>query len=523
MKKQFLYLLIMPLIALFAQSCEKRNFADGELSPYILVEDVRMAYRNADIVLTSDVLAGAEKTVGVVISDHSTGNVPEGMVILQQNRGTLVHGIALRVGAQAVDYAPGDSIMVRIEGKTLKKDGFLYVDNVGPSDIEKLKSGARLNIRNTTGSAVYQRPHDFESTLVRIYGAEMTPTPLPGDTFEGTKQFYSGAELLHIRTRSTASFASTQIPEHVNVTGVLLGEPGDESRLAIWPRYNSDILDVSDPGNADELGSYPIIITGMCVDPTGGDSNHEYIQLKANVDIDFSQIPFSVVTCNNAGANAVNGSYPQAGWANGGNQTFKFNLTEGTVKKGEYFYVGSGHKRINGINSASIAEANWIRSFMYTAEGGDGLGDPAGGSANLLGNSGNPTGIAVFAGTNVGESSVPLDVVFYGGFGTATVIAPDGSMGYRITNTDYYSTIDLITGDPTPFFSMGNGRNDARFTHHGSSTAAPNGYFFQLGGTFDMTEREWITPRQQTIVILDIENSKLSDIEEGPGATVQID
>lgn len=522
MKKQLLYVFLLPMLALFTQSCEKRNFADGVLSPYILLEDVRTAYRGTDVSLSRDILAGAESTVGVVISDHSTGNVPEGMIIIQQRRGTSIRGIALHAGDIAPSYRPGDSIIVRIEGKTLKRNGFLYVDNVSQSDIEKITDGLQLVGRNVTGNTVYQRPDDYESTLVRIYGAQITPDPEPGDTFEGTKQFYSGADILHIRTLPTASFASMEVPQNVNVTGILLGEPDGENRLAIWPRYGTDILDVSDPGNADELGPIPIIITGFCNDPSGTDTNHEYIQLKANVDIDFSQIPFSVVTCNNAGANQPNaGQAPGAGWATGGQRTFKFNLTEGTVQKGEYFYVGSGHRLINGPNSTSIAEANWIRSYMYSTNGGDGFGNTA--SNNILANSGNASGIAVFAGTNVGESSVPVDVVFYGGTGTATIIAPDGSMGYRINDTDHYSMTDAIMGDPTPFFSMGNGRNDFRFGHHGYNPIPANtGFFYQLGGMFNTTERTWVTPRENTLLLI-LKDAQLSGIEEGLGATVQVD
>ncbi|NGM61577.1 hypothetical protein G5B30_06565 [Sphingobacterium sp. SGG-5] len=531
MKKQYLFLLFLPLFTLFIQSCEERDFADGTLSPYMVLQDLRMIHKGSDISLTKDLMSGAEKLRGVVISDHSAGNAPEGMIVIQQDRNSIIHGIALNVGSIASNYNPGDEIIVHIADKMLRRNGFLYIDDIQQSDIEKIAEGVQAQTRTLTGNVAYQRPEEYEGTLVRIFNVQITPEPLPGETFDGTKQFFAGSDILNIHTSPTASFASMEVPSYVNVSGILMREPNQPERLVVWPRYDNNLVDVTDTPDASHLGPNPIIITGLCVDPWSSDANHEYIQLKANVDLNFAEVSFSVVTTNNATNNTPNAQQaPGAGWATGGQRTFKFNLTEGVVRKGEYFYVGSGHKLINGANSTSIADANWIRSFMYSSEGGDGFGDAGSPTGNnIMGNSGRVSGVGVFVGTNIAENTVPIDAVFYGNTTYVnSLVDIEGSLatkGYRIPNNDHYSMETEVNGilTPTPFVRMGPGMNDFKFEHHGYSSIPDNtGFFFKLGGEFNMTTREWITPRQQTVELL-LPDSQLSQIEEGTGTTVQVD
>src|SRR5690606_33927054 len=125
-------------------------------------------------------------------------------------------------------------------------------------------------------------------------------------------------------------------------------------------------------------------------DPTSTDANYEYIQLMATKDLDFSVTPFAIVTTNNAGANTPTG-YPVDGWATGGLRTYKIDLTSGTVTKGEYFYVGA-NKNIWGSGSTDMSSSKWFQK-MYATDDGDGFGTK---TTNLLANSGNAAGIAVF-------------------------------------------------------------------------------------------------------------------------------
>jgi hypothetical protein len=497
-------------------SCEEEkniNLA-GEFSPYIAIEDVRALYRGSEVELTNNKLSHAKKIYGIVVSDHSDNNLPEDVVILQQNKRNRTRGIALKL-ANASSYLPGDSLVITIENKQLIREGFLFIQGITEVDIEKVSSGNKFQIRNTNATLLNEKPNDYESTVVKIVGGEMYPRPTAGEMFQGSKVMINGADTLNVVTLPTATFATEVLPRNINVTGIPLGTAGELYKFDIYPRSFKDIEDISDPEVPEYIGSNPVIITGYMNDPNGGDANYEFIQMKANVDINFNEVPFSLVLSTNAGAATPNpGAAPGAGWATGGGRSYKFNITEGSVKKGDYFYIGGHQRRINGPNSTSISNANWPRFIQYSTTPGDGLGNS---SSGLLPNSGNAGGIAVFIGVNVTEKSVPIDVVWFGGNGTATIIDVENEKGYRISNNDHYKITNSEDGTLQPFFSMGS--NSYRIPH---ITPTDIGAFVKLGGVFNTGTRQWSTPRGHRFETL-TKSSSLSEIEAGEGATIQED
>ncbi|MCL7986614.1 DUF5689 domain-containing protein [Sphingobacterium sp. lm-10] len=501
------------LITVFT-ACENRDHILGTLSPYITIQDLRAVHKGNDVEVTVESVNEAQWTTGVVISDVQSGNVPEGMLIVQQlQRGNKLHGIALKVGDGVTDYRIGDSLRINISGKTLRRETFLYLDGLRTGDLEVVAHVPTVAIRQVSASAINQRPHEYEGTFVQIGGAEVVPTPVGGDSFVGAKKIINGADTLVIRTLPTANYATLPVPRNLNVKGILLGDA--DGLMAVWPFSEAHIEDTSDPVIPGDLGDMPLIFTGYCPDPEGGDGNYEYIQLMANADINFAEIPFAVVTTNNAGANQPNaGAAPGAGWSTGGARTLKFNLTEGSVKKGEFFYVGGHQKRISGANSTTLAELNWVRAIPYTSSGGDGLGDA---NANILANSGNASGMALFVGTNINEASVPLDVVMFGGLGTATVIDSVANLGYRIPNNDHYNRFHPETLAPQPFFSMGS--NQYRVPHF---VPANVGFFIKLGGVFNATTRTWEVARSYYPQPLS-KQAPASVLSTGTGVTQQVD
>jgi hypothetical protein len=247
----------------------------------------------------------------------------------------------------------------------------------------------------------------------------------------------------------------------------------------------------------------PVIITGFISDVAGGDGNYEYMQFMATRDINFATTPFSVVTTNNAGASTPTG-FPANGWATGGLRTYKINLTSGTAAKGTFFYVGGIHKLINGASSTSIANANWIKNHDYVARDGEGFGTRTGG---IFANSGNASGFAIFEGTTVTSTSKPLDVMFVGTGGSLL----SGQSGYRIANTDWYDVKDPITLQDQPFYRMGT--NTLSMTY----TTGDLGFFYKLGGEYNVTLGRWMKARTQTNVLL-TKSSTLAEIE-GEGTT----
>jgi hypothetical protein len=495
MKK--IYLLLIVLTGLGFSACKKDHYAEGALSPIMAVVDLRDLYKGSDITLSTEKLNGAKQMVGVVISDATAGNAPSGLLVIQNNRRNALRGIALSVGAAASNYVPGDSVIVQLTGATLTKvNGSMQINGISASAITKVASGKTLKVQSVPSSTLLATPDVYEYTMVTVSKAVTTPEPKTGETFAGDKQINDGFGIVTLHTETAATYATKELPFSANFTGILVTTgTGTSLKLTLWPRTGDDIFALA----ATKPTS--IVITGYLTDPTGGDGNYEYIQMKATKDIDFAVTPYSVVACNNAGTNPPSPD----GWAQGLVRTYKINLTAGKVSKGQFFYAG-GNKNIWGLNSTDISAAKWIASVQYANVAGADFGTA---TANLLANSGNVAGIAVFDGITVTPTSVPLDVIMYGGNGTVYAAGPP-EIGYRITNTDYYSTINALTRQAQAFY--GGGTNTAKLGFPAT------GAFTKLGGVYDALTGRWTTGRTVTSITLTL-TSPLTTIEAGEGFT----
>ena len=511
MKIRFFYIALC-LIALAIGSCQKHDFASGELSPIISVGDLRTLFKGADVSLTKDKMLGAYQITGTVISRPDSGNVPQGIVVMQNYRRGQLRGISFSLGSAADSYHSGDSLLINVEGSTLKRvNGSLQITGLTDASIKKISSNNAVKVQSVSSYSIKTNPDQFENTLVQVKTATVSPTPKFGETFAGDRFLVNGADSILLHTEATASFASANLPASATVAGILFvgKNSAGESQLQIWPRGISDISDITKPADPNAtLGKSPVVITGYINDTKGADGNYEYFQFLATRTIDFTKTPMAVVVCTNAGAAAPNaGDAPGAGWATGGGRTYKFNLTTGLVDKGDFFYVGGNNKKINGPNTTDISSAKWIRTIPYVTTDGDGFGSA---SAGLLPNSGNAGGIAIFDGTNVVETSVPVDAILFGGTGVATIYNATTNKGYRVADNDHYSA--GATG-AQPFFYQGT--NTYVIPH---STPADAGIFVKLGGQFDATAKKWITPRKFTFYTFKA-TSALSEIETGTDIT----
>jgi hypothetical protein len=495
MKK--IYLLLIVLTSLSFSACKKNNYAEGVLSPIIAVVDLKDLYKGSDITLSADKLNGAKEMVGVVISDATAGNAPSGLLVVQNNRRNALRGIAIAIGTAASSYMPGDSVVVQLIGSTLTKvNGSMRLTGLTATAITKVASGKTLKVQSVPSATLITTPDVYEHTMVTISKAVTTPEPQKGETFAGDKQINDGFGIITLHTETTASYATNELPFSANFTGIpVITGTGTSAKVVLWPRNANDIFALA----ATKPTS--VVITGYLTDPSGGDGNYEYIQLKATKNIDFAVTPYSVVACNNAGTNPPSPD----GWAQGLVRTYKINLTAGKVLKGEFFYVG-GNKNIWGLNSTDISAAKWISSTQYANVPGADFGTA---TANLLANSGNVAGIAVFEGIAVTAASVPVDVIMYGGNGAVYAAGPP-EIGYRITNTDYYSTINALTRQTQAFY--GGGTNTAKLGFPAT------GNFTKLGGVYDALTGRWTTGRTVTSVPLTL-TSPLTTIEAGEGFT----
>jgi len=476
-------------------SCKKDgNYPGGVVSSYISIFDVRDVYKGNDVTLTKDNMFGADKLTGVVVSDHSGKNLPEGLLIIQDARRLgLLRGLAIPLGADAASYAVGDSLSISLEGAVLKRvDGILQLTGITKDKITTLKTGSKVEANVVKGNSVLANPEAYESTFISIAKAGFDPNLPPGSTYAGDRVINDGFGNVTLHTEAGTSWANKTLPFLSNFNGIVFMSADGKPQLR--PRVESDITILS--ATAPKIS--PIIITGYLCDPIATDTNYEYIQLMATKNIDFSVTPFSLVTTNNAGASTPTG-FPADGWATGDLRTYKFNLTSGTVQKGQYFYVGA-YKNIAGKNSTDISSSKWFGK-LYSTFNGDDFGTK---TSNLLANSGNAAGIAVFDKTNIDASTIPVDVIFYGGGSLYTAGPPE--KGYRITNTDYYDEKNPTTLVAQPYFAQGS--NTGKFAF----PTATN--FAQLEGTYNIATGRWTKARLQKNIPLTL-TSAVTAIEGG--------
>ncbi len=500
------YILVIGVCVAILASCKRdSDYVISTPSPYISNFDLRKLYKGADIVLDKEVTREATVVRGQVTSDHSGNNLPAGLLFIQNLRTVgngidSLRGIAINIGAAAANYLPGDSVHVKIEGGILKRvDGILQVTGIPASSVEKKASNVKLLVTPISSVSMLAKPENFEGCFGVVYNCNFEPN-IGIETIEGVKTLNEGSGDMQMNVAGTAAFKTELLPWSANVQGIVI--PSATSGVPqIWPRVKSDFVATSivvDP--RIPLGPNPAIVTGYFANPSGTDANYEYIQFMATQDLDFRQKPFSVYTTNNAGASTPVG-FPVNGWNTGGLRTYKFNITRGTVAKGKFFYVG-GYKVISGVTSTDISQANWVVSKLYNDnDGDDGIGDK---TANLLANSGNAAGVAIFPTTTVGLTTEPSDVVFFAGGGS---IYGSGA-GYAITTNDYYKTVNGST--PQPFYGQGN--NTSKF-------AVPvDSEFSYLGGVYDVKTKTWITKRVHKTISVP-KAAVLSLIEGMPGAT----
>ncbi len=502
MKKTLKYILLLISIVGIWTGCKRDDdYIKSTPSSFISNFDLKKLYKNTDLNLSGELLKGATAIKGVVISDFRSGNSPAGLLILQNSRTAgngidSLRGMAINIGADASKYIAGDSVHVNVDGATLKRiDGILQIVGVNNTDVTKIAGGRVLRTQAVNTGKMLASPDFYESTLVTISSALVEPEPISGETYVGDKIINDGFGKATLHTEGSASFAASEILNSGNFTGIAFTRnTSGVTKLSLWMRNIDDFFFVVLPKLS------PIIISGYLVDPNGSDGNFEYMQFLATKDINFAVTPYSVYTTNNAGATV----FPLQGWNTGGTRTYKFKLTKGTVSKGDYFYVGGTGKTINGSGSTDISSSKWIESINYTnTTGADGIGNT---TSNLLANSGNAAGIAVFEGTNISPNSIPLDVIFWGGAGGNFYSAGPPAVGYRITNTDYYSTVNPLTRLPQLYLGAGTNTNRLSFP---TSTS-----FVQLGGVYDTASGRWVTGRNLKNIKL-IETSLIQEIEGG--------
>ncbi|WP_281322083.1 Ig-like domain-containing protein [Flavobacterium aestivum] len=167
-----------------------------------------------------------------------------------------------------------------------------------------------------------------------------------------------------------------------------------------------------------------LIISEVSPKPSGTESPYEYVELVATQSINFATTPYTVVVSD--GAATANG------WKNGGNNTYAFQISTGSVNAGQVVYVG-------GSSMAPLSNGGVsLRSINTSTVNGDVFGTKN--ISGVFGNGGsNMDGIAVFnvAAASITSSTVPVDAIFWGsGVGSAYL---SSTSGFQLPVNDKYN------------------------------------------------------------------------------------
>jgi len=233
------------ILLLFAACDKKTNWADGTLSPVIAVEDLRLLYKGTSISLNGNNLSGATQISGLVISNVATGNIPNGILVMQNTNRKRTRGISINLGAAASSYQPGDSVVVTVDGAVLKRDeGTLSLEGVTANQVKLISQNNAVTSQLISINQLKASPDNYESTLVNIYSGDFVPAPITGETFNGDKIYTDGSGEVILHTATEADYANRPLPSTAAVTAIARfyqDATASIPEISLWPRNASDI------------------------------------------------------------------------------------------------------------------------------------------------------------------------------------------------------------------------------------------------------------------------------------------
>ena len=190
-------------------SCQDTNYPGATISSYIGIFDLRALFKGEVVTLDAEKLGGSSKLAALVVSDHKGGNLPDGLLVVQDTRrlGKL-RGISIDLGDAAMNYQPGDSVIIDIIGsQLLREDGLLKLKNIKENQILKVASERPIKNNVVTSKAILENPEAYESTLVIILKGGFNPIPKAGDVLSGTKVLNDGFANIKLVTNEKAEFS----------------------------------------------------------------------------------------------------------------------------------------------------------------------------------------------------------------------------------------------------------------------------------------------------------------------------
>ena len=212
--KRLLYTFLMISTTAIINSCNKDgygNYPGAEPNSIVSILDVRPLYKGTDVILSKENVYGASKLSAIVVSDHTEGNLPAGLLVVQDNRRlNTLRGISIELGSAAADYHPGDSVMIDIStGVLTRKNGVLTITGLTKSNITALGKGT-VSMNAITVAQLNEGLDNYESTLCLFNKSSFNPAPKPGEVISGSKEINDGFGNLELFTDPSVSYANKE-------------------------------------------------------------------------------------------------------------------------------------------------------------------------------------------------------------------------------------------------------------------------------------------------------------------------
>jgi hypothetical protein len=252
--KNIRLLVLAGMLLMILQACVKDyvNPANGTTGELITLYDMRQAYRGSEVTLNGDVLGGASKIQGIVISDKAGMNVEAGTFVIQQTFASsnavtdITRGLVIKMANGNAEFNLGDSLSINVSGAKLDRiNGKLTISGMTTDKVTVLASGKIPITRQVTQGILGVKMDEYESTLISLH-ADVADYAA-ATTFSGLRKLRdnTGPEL-YVHTRTGATFAATLVPINAQFTGIagFLNETSKDTtgaKRTISPRNAADI------------------------------------------------------------------------------------------------------------------------------------------------------------------------------------------------------------------------------------------------------------------------------------------
>ncbi|SJZ61501.1 DUF5689 domain-containing protein [Sediminibacterium ginsengisoli] len=238
------------LLSLSLTGClkEDMNNALGTVNPVTTAEQIRSLYKGNDVTIAREMIGGAHKLSGIVISDAAAKNIAPGTFVIQNYGRGNIRGIIVALGETAtVPFAMGDSVEIEVLGAKLSRTkGSLQLSGIGTDKMKKLASNLTPSVKQLTIAELATSFLNYESTLITV-NADVKPTPVSGETYSGEKNLNDGSNgLVKLHTETTATFAANRVPASAAFTGIATYNT-DTANKQVWMRNLNDVKNASGP------------------------------------------------------------------------------------------------------------------------------------------------------------------------------------------------------------------------------------------------------------------------------------